>query len=325
MAYASFGTSWRPGSATNDIILNNVGSRPGSRPAAVEALIYPAPEKSKSYEIGIKTDLLDRRLRVNLTGFYQTFENFAFSSRRVFVGGPNLTNQLQVFTIDPAIAVGVPAEVKGLEAEIQFQPTDRFSLGLVASYSISKIKNGTIPCNDFSPIDGIPDTTSTPPTFAALNAATGGTNKPDGTPATLGRLVQFCKTGIRAGTSAPFSATLTSEYLVPVTPHAEGYLRGLVTYNGDSQNDPTNAFDDIKSYAVVNLFAGIRRPDGGWEFGVYAKNVFDTQRALLRGSNVLNLTVRSPGTSVVNTAYRGVTYTAPREFGATFRVAFGSR
>jgi iron complex outermembrane receptor protein len=310
MAYASFGTSWRPGSATNPIIFrDNVAPTP-----TLAGLYFPDAEKSTSYEIGIKSDWLDKRLRVNLTAFHQTFENFAYSSRGLFFGGTNTSGQNQVFVANPAIAVGVPAKVDGVEAEIQFQPIERWNIGVVAAYAKSKIRNGTIPCNDYSPVDGNPDTVSTQPTFAQLSTATGG------------KLVQFCKTNISAGTSAPFSTTVQSEYIHPLAANMDAYLRGLLTYNGHSKNDPTNAFDDVKAYAILNLYLGLRRPDGGWEFGVYGKNLFDTQRAVLAGSSVLTTPYRTlGGTFVGTTPWRSVTYTAPREFGFNFRVAFGSR
>jgi iron complex outermembrane receptor protein len=106
----------------------------------------------------------------------------------------------------------------------------------------------------------------------------------------------------------------------------DGYLRTLVTYNGKSLNDPTNAFDDIKAYAVVNLFAGVRAPDGSWEIGAFAKNVFDTKRAILTGLNAQTTAYRTfTGAFNGPTTYRTVTYNSPREFGVTARIAIGSR
>jgi iron complex outermembrane recepter protein len=311
LAYASFGTSWRPGGDTNAIILRDV-AMPSP---ALAGLYFPDDEKSESFEVGIKTDLLDRRLRFNLTGYYQKFDNYAFFARNVYFGGPNAQGTNSVFQA-VGIAVGVPAKVWGLEAEIAFQPTPSWDLAAVLAYSKSKISNATIPCNDYFPNDGVPDSVSTVPTFAQLNAASNG----DG--------VTFCNVTQRAGLTPPFTATLQSEYSLPVGSSKEAYIRGLMTYYGNSQNDPSNPIDDIKSHAIVNLFAGLRADDGAWELGVYAKNIFDTFRITERSSTPTTTSFRTlpffQSSNAVST-YRTVSVTAPQEFGVTFRAAIGSR
>jgi iron complex outermembrane receptor protein len=153
------------------------------------------------------------------------------------------------------------------------------------------------------------------PTAAELLAATGGE-----------QIATCAITSLRAGTSAPFVATVQSEYTATLSDSMDGYLRGLMTYNGTSLNDPRNTVDDIPSYAMVNLFAGVRDPDGGWEIGAYAKNVFDVERVLTRNATtaISGASVSAPGTAPVST-YRVITMTPPREIGITARFAFGSR
>ena len=248
---------------------------------------------------------------MNISAFHQTFKNFGYFSRNTFFASS--TAQGPQTEVLRGIAVGVPAKVDGVEGELQFQATDNWSLGAVASYTKSKIKNGTVPCNDYFPADGIPDTSSQVPSFDEIMATTNGGG------------VALCEVSSRAGFSAPFSATVQSEYTLAVSSDMDGYVRGLVTYNGNSQNDPTNALDDIDAYALVNLYAGVRGADGSWEVGAYAKNIFDTQRALLRASQAASLTVRSPGAANQVSTYRTVSYTAPQEFGITARISFGSR
>ncbi|MFA7585218.1 MAG: TonB-dependent receptor [Novosphingobium sp.] len=319
MAYVSFGSSWRPGSFTNPIMFrDNLAPTP-----AITSLFVMPPERSKSYEIGIKSDWFDRRLRLNITGYHQTFKNYAVVSRGlIFAGmGVGRTGPVPtVFTANPGIAVGVPAKVDGVEAELSFQATPRFNMGLVAAYSKSKIKNGVIPCNDYilpdgtAGSDGVPDRSTRVPTYAEIMSVTNG----DG--------VAFCRSNKRAGTGAPFSMTFNSEYSHPLSDSTDAYLRGFVNYNGKSQNDPNNAIDDIKAYALVNLFLGIRDPDGAWDLGVYAKNVFDSRRVLTRNANAAVTGYRSLlGASNGVTSYRSITYSAPREFGVHARMSFGSR
>ena len=162
--------------------------------------------------------------------------------------------------------------------------------------------------------DGLPDPGSLIPTYNGIIAATGGKN------------VATCLVNIRAGVAPPVVASVQSEYSVPMTAHIDGYVRGLVDYFGKSQNQPTNALDDVKSYALVNLYAGIRASNGAWDIGIYAKNIFDTERVLTRGAGPLTTSYNIGATGVNSpTTYRLITMTAPREIGATARFAFGSR
>lgn len=316
MAYASFGTSWRPGGDTNAIILNSVVA-PSPELAS---LYFPEDEESKSYEVGIKSDLMDGRLRVNLTGYYQEFENFAYFAQNVIYGGQTAQGTNGVFTAT-GIATGVPAKVKGVEAEVQFQVTPEWNFGAVLAYSDSEISNATVPCNDYFPNDGVPDSTANLPTFDQLDAATNGAG------------VAFCDVTQRAGLTSPFTATVQTEYNLPISSSIDGYVRGLATFYGNSQNDPANQLDDIDSYAIVNLYAGLRGAegswqDGSWEVGVYAKNIFDTFRVTQRSATPLSSSFRTLpffASSNAVATYRGVSVTAPREFGVTARIAFGSR
>jgi iron complex outermembrane recepter protein len=320
MAYASFGSSWRPGSGTNPIILREIAV-PSARLAS---LYFPADEKSKSYEVGFKSDWLNNTLRLNVTAFHQDFKNYAYSARNVFLSGQDASGATRVFQANPAIAVGVPAEVNGVEAEIGYRPSRQWNLATTLSYAKSKIKNANVPCNIYG---------GRVPTVAEI---------PQG--------VALCNVNFRAGSLPPFSATVQSEYLQPITPNVDGYLRGLLNFQGNSQNDPSNPFDDVKSYGLLNLYAGIRDPNGAWEIGAFAKNVFDVFRRVgvdPAPQNVsyqqLFCTTRDPrlagicapvlpagvdtltfGQSGVST-YRGIQTTLPREIGVTFRMAFGSR
>lgn len=73
------------------------------------------PETVVSYELGLKSTLLDRRLRVNLTGFIYDYSD------------------LQVFTFTPGglqfIENASNARVEGIEMEVQSKPFDNLELG----------------------------------------------------------------------------------------------------------------------------------------------------------------------------------------------------
>jgi iron complex outermembrane receptor protein len=328
MVYANTGSSWRPSAQTNGIIdgISGLDRFPFGNLAAA---LHLDPEKSKSYEIGFKTEWLDRRLHLNVSAYHQTFKNYFYSSplvrvaQRVAIGaggtattpGPNDTYAFNTLQI---LAVNVPAKVDGVEGDFGFQATPDWNISGTFAYSRSKIKNGAVPCNlpAAAPFYGV--------NGAAFVAANGG------------QQYGTCGANFRAGNSAPFQASLQSEYSHELTDKLSAFIRGLATYNSRSKNDPTNPIDDIKAYGLVNLFLGVRGPEGSWELTGYAKNVFNTQRVLTRDElplstpyTVLNFNAQGQIIGATGgagiTSYRAITMTAPREFGLNLRVSFGSR
>ncbi|WP_395327831.1 TonB-dependent receptor plug domain-containing protein [Novosphingobium sp. BL-8H] len=325
MVYASTGSSWRPG-------IDVVGDF-NIRPSALEnSFLHLPAETSKSYEIGMKSTLLDGQLRFNLTGYHQKFKNYPYRApgngvfyintvavRDAAGNVTSLAQQVNNFNFVGA----VPVEVNGIEGDVSYTVLKGWDLSAQASYSMGKIKGGTIPCNDLNG-DGVPDAVTSAPTLQQLQQAVGANN------------IASCQVNQRSGFQPPFSATVQSEYSFPVIKGGNAYVRGLLTYYGKSKVDPTNIYDDVPDYALVNLFAGLRADDGAWEIGFYAKNLFNTTETLTRTTPLytayqqLNLTPTggispTPTASSQTSTYTGVTTTIPREFGINVRYAFGSR
>ena len=204
----------------------------------------------------------------------------------------------------------MPVEVNGVEVEIGFAPTEQWNIGTTASYAKSEVQDGLIPCNDYFPRDGIPDTATTIPTVSQIRTATGGDN------------ISGCVVDYRASLSPLWNASLQSEYRIPVSSRMDAYVRGLASFYGDSQNDPTNAVDNVDSYSLLNIYLGVRDPNGAWEVSLYGKNVTETERVLNRTSAPL----ATPFNGINGvTTYRQISFTPPREFGINLRYAFGSR
>ncbi len=332
MIYAATGSSWRPG-------INVVGDFNITPSPLENSFLHLPAETSESYEIGLKSTLMDGRLRFNLTGYHQKFKNYpyrvpgsgVFYVNTVALRDPTtgavtgLAQQVNNFNFVGA----VPVEVNGVEGDVSFDITQGWTLNASASYSLGKIKGGSVPCNDLDG-DGVPDATTSAPSLADLQAAVGANN------------IAACNVSQRASFMAPFSATVQSEYSFPAFGGNDAYLRGLLTYTGKSQGDPGNAWDDVSDYALVNLFAGLRSGDGAWEIGLYAKNVFDTTKTLTRTNPLFTAyqqlgfagqfnpatgrpVFTGPTGATATSTYTGVTTTAPREFGINVRYAFGSR
>jgi iron complex outermembrane receptor protein len=293
MAYATTGSSYRASAGTNGIILASTGNTGYSDPN-LAAMLGAFAEKSRSYEVGVKTDWMEKRLHANLSYYHQDFDDYIFSSPIVAI--QNLNAQTGVYTPSltrSGLGVGVPVKVNGVEGEVAFQLDEHFNMGAQISYSLGRVTNGQVPCGTTPP---------TPP-----------------------QQVNICSVNQRAGLTSPFQASAQAEYTRQAFGQADGFIRGQLSYYGHSQNDPTNPYDDVKAYGLVNLFLGLRDHNGAWEVNAYAKNLFDTQRVLSRiASPYLTGYATFTGGNAVVTNYRGITVTQPREFGLTASFSFGS-
>ncbi|RJG54620.1 TonB-dependent receptor [Sphingobium terrigena] len=328
LVYAGTGSSMRPG-------INVIGDFNIAKSALENSFLNLPPETSKSYEIGFKSTLMGGRARFNVTAYHQKYKAFPYRvpSGVYYVNTVALRDATGAVT-GTAQQVGsfnfvgaVPVEVNGIESELSYDISRSWNVGLVGSYSLGKIKGGNVPCTDLNG-DGIPDNVVAAPSLADLQAAVGANN------------LSSCNVTQRSAFMPPLTATLTSEYHHSLSGRVDGFLRGLVAYSGKSQGDPGNSFDQVGAYALANLYAGIRAPDGGWEISLFAKNLFDTTKVLTRttplftGFQQLGFAGQfangrpvftGPTAGSFTSTYTGATVTPPREFGVNVRFLFGSR
>lgn len=320
MAYASYGTSWRPGNS----VVGFTGAAVG--PFLGEFLNLP-DEDSESFEVGIKSSWFDNRLRFNISGYYQKFTNFPFRVSTPIVSistSPTLTPGTPAVTAAPGFnfVAPVPVEVKGFEADLAFDVTPSFNITASVSYADGKIKNGVFPCHDLND-DNIAD--STAPSAAALYAHVGD------------RQIDTCTANARSSSAAPWSGMVQAEYRHPINDWGEGFVRGFANWKGHADGDSINPIDQVRSYALIDLFGGIRDPNGIWEVTAFVKNVMNTRRVLTREANPLVTSLvpnqnlapfGGTGTSIASssaTNYLAISTIAPREVGISLRFALGSR
>lgn len=293
MVYASAGSSWRVGSGTNALILSRSINPANVVDPYLAELLKITPERSKSYEIGLRSSWFDRKLTVNVSAFHQDFKGYIFPISPFFVRDfdpATSTFGNAVLTVS-TIAAPVPAEVNGIEAEISARPIQGLNLGATIAYAKAKMTDATVPC--------------APPIQPAADEQ-----------------VAQCTRTQSAGRLSPFTASLQGEYTHPINDSMNGFVRALVPIYGNSTNDPQNPFDDVESYALTNVYLGVRAEDGSWEVSAYAKNLFNTFRVLDRATTAANIRVNGVTTF---SNYRVISSTDPREFGLTARFAFGSR
>jgi iron complex outermembrane receptor protein len=110
LLYASYNRGFRSG-----------GWNSGALVSPIE-FTFVEPEQNDAYEIGFKSDLFDRRVRLNGAAFYYDYSN------------------MQVFTLQPGTPVpfqrlqNADAEIFGAELEVRLRPTDRLELFLGATF-----------------------------------------------------------------------------------------------------------------------------------------------------------------------------------------------
>lgn len=128
------GVDWR---ATDDVLFYanvakgyKAGSIPGAPSTFNEQYVEVVQESVQSYEVGLKSTLMNDRVSANLAGFYYDYKNKQLRTRYVnSVFG--LLDRLQ----------NVPkSEVTGFEAELTFRPVDGLSLYANYIYLDTEIK-----------------------------------------------------------------------------------------------------------------------------------------------------------------------------------------
>lgn len=308
MIYGQVGSSWRP---RNFVTFVNQ-ARLTARERTFTQL---PPERSTSYEVGLKTSFLDGRGRFNISAFYQKFKNYPYRQPSIFyvnyrLVGAVATPEVGIFNFVPP----VPVKVKGIEAEAAFQILPRWSISGNVSYADGKIKNGSVACTDLNR-DGVPDLNVSQPTLGQLQASL-----------LPGENVNVCDNISRRSLLTPrISANIQSEFGAPLTRDLDGFVRASATMNGRTDSDPDNIYDNVSAYGLLNLFTGIRAPDGTWEVSLFGKNILRENQILDVGAGVQSTTYRSPAANTFQSQYRSIAVTAPREFGIAARFALGSR
>lgn len=293
MVFATVGTSWRSGPFS-------VAPHELSAPGFVSSndLRFHVPERSTSYEIGVKTTFADKRGRLNVAVYYQTFKDYFYFSndtRRLGLSGgvPNGTTGTFNYTAN------ADAKVRGVDVEAGFQITPNWDLSAAFSWAKGEVDNDFIPCNDGN-FDGVADTIV--PTAANFIAA--------------GVIVARCRSNASISRSPRWNMSVQSEFAHPVSDRMSVFIRGQLTYY------PENPFRTdllkIGSYGLLNLFLGLRSANRAWEVNVYARN-------LLNASQLLDLGISSPSREYGESGYNTFEYTPRREFGVNLRYAFGSR
>jgi iron complex outermembrane receptor protein len=111
MTYATFSTGFKGG-----------GVNP--RPFVPSQVVPFGPESIDAYEVGAKSELFDRRIRLNLAAFYNDYKDIQLTITNGYGGFPLSAVPLNAGT----------AHVKGVELETEAHPVGGLEMDLSASY-----------------------------------------------------------------------------------------------------------------------------------------------------------------------------------------------
>jgi iron complex outermembrane receptor protein len=93
-----------------------------------------APEKSKSYEVGVKSELLNRTLRLNVAAFQTDYDGYQANV-------PDLVNG----TIVTRLINAGKVQTKGVEVDLTARPTQNLTVNAGLANIIARVKNFACP------------------------------------------------------------------------------------------------------------------------------------------------------------------------------------
>lgn len=199
-----------------------------------------APEIPKSFELGVKSTLFDRRLRLNVALFDTTFDNFQTQAQiQGSAAGFMLLNAGQL-------------KSRGVEVEFTALPLEGLTISGGTTYNATK----------YVDLPGIP-------CYYGQPTGTSGTNVclPNGTTDVSGNPLA----------NAPrWTTSVTVRYEHPVSSAWVGFLQGDVYHRSSFKFSQTlDPQTRIGANAIVGLSAGVRTADGQLSVTAFVRNLFD--------------------------------------------------
>jgi iron complex outermembrane receptor protein len=278
--YASYGESFRPGGAV-------LGE---SIPLPENFLLF-RPEESYDFEIGVKTQLFDGRVRLNADIYHQSYSNYIGREAELFTRLGYAT----VTTNGNAVA-------RGAEFSANAFLTDAWRLQLNTTFDDSHYDNAKLPCNDYNG-SGVPNT--------------------DGPPRVVpqGAIASTCTVNDSLGAPNWF-VSLNTEYAIPITASLESFLRALYTFTPRNHLGLQDVNQDPRNFA--NIYAGLRSTDAHWEAFFFIKNLFGTVAYTNIFGEQYDAGYRLPTVTAVNydTGYTSSSILRPRQFGVSLTYRF---
>jgi iron complex outermembrane receptor protein len=248
LAYTSYARSFKTGGIT----LNGVPTD-ASTGEPILAVATVRPEKVSNYEVGLKTQFLQRRATLNLAVFRTDVKDFQAT-----------VNNGQTSTIRGYLANAEKVKIQGAETDFSYRPNQNWNFYVNGAYTDAIYEKFTgAPC---------------PPELSGGTQV--GAGQTPGAPATPGAL-------------SPLSCDISGQWLPAVSKWsgAWGFQYQLAAnvlgrdgeayfgYDGSarskwSSNPSRSAYTDVGGYGLANFRFGFRSR-GSWDVYAWVKNAFD--------------------------------------------------
>ena len=218
------------------------------------------PETSESFEAGLKSQLFDHRIQVNLTGFHVAYDDYQAQGIDLIGGVQNfrLTNVGKVLT-------------KGVELETNAIVTKDLRVNFAAAYVDAKI-------TDF------PGSACWPGQYAAQPEGVCNTKPLPNHPVGTVEQQHQNLAGATLPTAPKWKLNIGMDFTQPIGGY-EMIFSGAYAYqtkvNFSLNQDPSTV---QKAYGVFNVSGGFRKPGGGYQAVIFVNNVFDKGYAV-NGAN----------------------------------------
>ena len=261
MTYVSYAHGYKAGGLNMSGLQLTGGTGPGANLPALDTAVI-GDETNSTYEVGSKSTLFGGRATANLAAYWTIVKNFQAN-----IATPVTANNAAPLRTFPA---NIPeVQVKGVEADVGAELFQDFNLRASVAYADGKYTDypaGPCPLEWQNPnaVGGCQPLN--PPAGLAIQ-----TSNPRGNPNIPGAYVI---TGLPLAGLSNWVGTVGFDYTVPVGT-GEFVFYGNWQYRSGYNSDTTNSqFTKIDGYGIFNLSAAYRF-QSGWEFSVFARNLFD--------------------------------------------------
>ncbi len=253
MAYASFATGFKSGGASPDCF-------------APTACFLPVDEEEvETFELGLRSDLLDDKLRLNLTYFFNTYEGLQIGAT---VPGLGFTR----FNVNET-------EISGIELEAVLQPTENLTLNAILGW-----------------LDG---------EYTDVNDSQAGGLTNDGVPCPGGVATIECALGLELKNAPEFKGTLGAVYTVPLTAGNLTFAADLAFEDDSWSlvaNSPPHALTQVDT--IINARVAFAPQDDRWQVALWGKNLTDEEYARAASAGSFTQYASPPLTFGVDARFR---------------------
>ncbi|MBB4152824.1 iron complex outermembrane receptor protein [Sphingomonas jinjuensis] len=247
LLYATYAHSFKSGGL-------NLNGVPVVNGVVQTQLAQIAPEKVDHLELGAKTQFWDRRVTLNVTGFWTIIHDYQA-----------VVNNSSTSTLRGYLANAGEVRVRGAEADFSIRPSERFNLYVNGAFTDGRyvdFKNAPCPPE----LSGGSTPTAANPTIGAPGQP--GTNSPVVCDISGQWLPGISRVAFSYGGEYNLPAKVLGQ-------DGEAYLGvDANTRSKFSSNASRSIYTDIGGYTLTNVRAGFRTDSGLNVFG-WARNLFD--------------------------------------------------